>query len=117
MRLGRRGEAVKTMEEALRVLTEAAASLPWRPDLRLKMIRIHNELGTMLLGMGDARQALVEYRKALAIAQELLPQRPEDLVLRRDLADCYTRLGRYYEKLDRKQAPEWYKKARNIARL
>ena len=98
------------------MLIEAAASLPWRPDLR-RRLRVHNEFGTMLLGMGDAPERSWSIARHWRYAQELLPQRPEDLVLRRDLADCYTRLGRYYEKLDRKQAAEWYNKARNIARL
>src|SRR5262249_2860123 len=106
----RRAEARRTMEDAMASLTEAIDKWPGRPDLRLQMLRIHNVLGTMLLGAGDQASALEQYRMALSIGEGLLASRPKDLVLKRDLADCYTSLGRYYERYDPAQARDWYQR-------
>lgn len=110
MKLGRHNEAAQTMLRATHLLAGAIQDWPWRTDLRLSLIRVHRQFGTMLLAMGKAAQALSQYRAGLAIAEELRPSRPQDLVLHRELADCYTSLGQYYERRDLKQAGEWYKK-------
>ena len=68
------------------------------------------EYGAMLSGMGKPAEALKEYREGVAIGEALLPAQPNDLALRRDLADCYASIGRYYEKQDPLQAREWYQK-------
>jgi hypothetical protein len=60
--------------------------------------------------MQERDRAIGQYRTGVAIGEEALPKHPRDLVLRRDLADLYTALGRCYESFDAKQAAEWYRK-------
>lgn len=109
-RTRRRGEAVKTMERGVQLLTRLLQDWPWRADLRLQLLRLHNQFGAILADMDDAEDALKEYRGALAIGQAMLAERAHDLVVLRDLADCYVNLGRYYEKRDPNEARQWYKK-------
>ena len=60
--------------------------------------------------MKERDRAIGQYRTGVAIGEEALLKHPRDLVLRRDLADLYTALGRCYESFDAKQAAEWYRK-------
>src|SRR5262249_28128272 len=107
-------EAVKLMEDAITTLAGALDSWPWRADLRRLKIRVHTRFGAMLRDMGNPAEALKQYRTGLASAQAMVPERQQDLVLQRDLADCYRSLGRYYEKSDCLQARQWYQKDLDI---
>lgn len=55
--------------------------------------------GDLLLEMGDYPGALKQFRLALINAQERIAERPLALSLRRGLADCYERLGKYHATL------------------
>jgi tetratricopeptide (TPR) repeat protein len=108
--LGRRAEAEATMKSALDVLENAAARWPWRTGVRLQLLRVHNAYGSMLARLADRAPALVQFRNAVAIGEALLPERPQDPVIRRDLADAYANLGKYWEPRDVSQARSWYQK-------
>jgi tetratricopeptide (TPR) repeat protein len=109
-RLGRRAEGVKIMESGIDSLEASLATWPWRVDLRLRLLRTHHWLGGVLLGGGNAGEALRHYQSALEIGQALLPERQQDPALLRDLADCYRSLGRFYEQRDCRQARDWHRK-------
>jgi hypothetical protein len=64
----------------------------------------------MLLGAGNPDDALRHYQSGLAIGEALLPSRPDDPLLARDLADCHRSLGRFYERSDCAQARQWRQK-------
>jgi tetratricopeptide (TPR) repeat protein len=73
-----------------------------------------NEMGDLLLEMGNRTGALKEYRQALAIAERAVDEMPGMMQLRRELADCYERLGYFYVSSPSKewgQARVWYGKA------
>jgi tetratricopeptide (TPR) repeat protein len=109
-RLGKRAEAVQTMQNAIELLNGSSNRFPWRADLKRSLVRIHARFGGVLSDMKERDRAIGLYRTGVAIAEEALPKHPRDLVLRRDLADLYTALGRCYESFDAKQAAEWYRK-------
>jgi hypothetical protein len=68
----------------------------------------------MLAASGESRQALDHLRTALSAGQSLLASHPNDLVLHRELANCYVGLGRYYEKDRPAEARQWYQKDLDI---
>jgi serine/threonine protein kinase len=109
-RAGRREEATKLMQRSVEILTGAIGDWPWRVDLRMLLIRVQSQFGRMLFATGDASEALEHYKSGLAVATALLPERPEDPVLQRELAGCYRNLREYYEKSDCFRAREWRKK-------
>jgi tetratricopeptide (TPR) repeat protein len=113
-RAKRRSEAVKTMESTIQLLTDTVREWPWRTDIQLHLVRVHNQYGRMLADMGDVRGALVHLESAVGIAERLQQTRPQDMVVQRDIADCYTSLGVYYEHRNPAKAREWYAKDLDI---
>jgi tetratricopeptide (TPR) repeat protein len=109
-KLRRPAEARETMERAVQLLNAATTNTPWRTDLQLQLVRIHNKYGALLVDMGGAVEARDHFQSALVITQILLPSNPQNLVLRREIADCYANLGRLYAKSDQRQAADWYRK-------
>jgi eukaryotic-like serine/threonine-protein kinase len=110
VKLGRGGEAVEVMNRAVEILEATLTKWPWRVDLRLLLHRIHNGFGELLAKLGNRPRALEQYRSALVVGTALLPERPEDPVLRRELAKTYKNLREYYEPSDCLQAREWRQK-------
>ncbi len=113
-KLGRNGEALEMGRRAVQAQGRRMEREQGRSDMVLELLRIHNRIGEMSLAMRDYRAALDHYHEAVALGQDLLRSRPSDLVLYRDLADCYENLGRWYERRDRAQAREWYRKSLDI---
>src|SRR5262249_32880716 len=72
-KLGRSAEAAKTMESAIELLTHAIGNWPWRWDIRLQLLRVHNQFGAVLLSAGNSGEALRHYQDGLAIGEALLP--------------------------------------------
>ncbi|MGC4051415.1 MAG: serine/threonine-protein kinase [Paludibaculum sp.] len=113
-KLGRRREALQTVEWSVQLLNEALAQWPWRADVRRRLVRTHLLLGWMQAQAHQDEDALAHYRAAVAAGEGMLPAQAQDLALRRDLADSYATLGRYYEHSDRKQALAWYRKDQEV---
>ena len=62
----------------------------------------------MLLAIGHRQDALDQYHRALEIAEGLRSTHETDLVLLRDLADCFSSIAKFYEATDRVEACRWY---------
>jgi tetratricopeptide (TPR) repeat protein len=70
------------------------------------------EQGALALGAGDRAGALAHYQNALALAEKAVAARPEDMQLRRELADCHERLAEFHARArEWQQAREWYAKS------
>jgi tetratricopeptide (TPR) repeat protein len=96
-KLGRREEA----------FAELRRSLELRPS-----VPAHNAMGDLWLEASDWPRAREEYQRALEIAEKEVEAKPHMMELRRDLADCYERLGSYYAGPgDWRQARDWYAKS------
>jgi tetratricopeptide (TPR) repeat protein len=75
----------------------------------------YNALGDLSLDTGDRTRALDEYRRALEIAEKEVSAKPFMIPLRRDLADCYERLGAYHAGAQQwSEAREWYRKSLTV---
>jgi tetratricopeptide (TPR) repeat protein len=101
-KLGRRKEALAELQKALELerKNSTASSLT------------HNEMGDLLLDMGDRAGALEQYRRAVAIAENVVEKKPRVMPYRQDLADCYERLGAFHAGArEWDQAREWYGKS------
>ncbi len=121
-RLRRPNEALGMLRRAFTAQARTVAADPERTDERLWLLRIHNQIGELLLGSGDTNGAIEEHRQALRIVEELLPSHPEEPELRRDQADCFEGLGRVYAALGERQgraeqwreARDWYQKSLDV---
>jgi eukaryotic-like serine/threonine-protein kinase len=101
-KLGRRKEALAELQKALELerKNSTASSLT------------HNEMGDVLLEMGDRVGALEQYRRALVIAENWVEKMPRVMMFRPDLADCYERLGAFHASArEWDQGREWYGKS------
>jgi tetratricopeptide (TPR) repeat protein len=106
-KLGRHQEALRELRKALELEQAASRSRSFT----------HNEMGDLLLEMGDRTGALDYYRQALALAVAAVEKTPRMMERRRDLADCYERLGQFYEvEKDLSTSREWYQKALEVWR-
>jgi tetratricopeptide (TPR) repeat protein len=75
----------------------------------------HMEWGDLLLAQRDRNGAREQYETALALAEKAVAARPEPMQLRRELADCYERLGEFHASgRDWKQARDSYAKSLDI---
>ena len=73
------------------------------------------EWGDWYLRSGDRAQARSHYEHAVTLANEWIAHRPEEMQLRRELADCYERLGAYYAAArDDSSAREWYMRSLEV---
>lgn len=113
-KLGRRGEAAKTMESAIELVSRSIASWPWRADIRLQLLRLHNQFGAVLLRAGSSDDARKQYQSGLAIGQALVRSRPDDPLVVRDLADSYRSLAQFYQQSDCTQSRQWREKELDI---
>jgi tetratricopeptide (TPR) repeat protein len=112
--LGHRAEALEALRRSIQIRTAMLERNPTHFVRRLDLLRSRNQLAGLLLEMGDRDGAMAEYRQALTMAEEMASAHPDHLLARRDLADTYEGLGRYYEREDRRQAREWYQKSLDI---
>ena len=126
-RSGRRSEAQQIMREALQLQEGLATAEPSASDRRELLLRMHNHFGDILLASGDFAGAWEHHRGAMGIGEVMLASRPNDLVLRRDLADTYEflaginvrraedqRLGRVARIADWREARSWYAKSLDV---
>src|SRR5689334_22929557 len=75
----------------------------------------HMESGDLLLSRRDRNGAREQYETALALAEKAVAARPEPMQLRRELADCYERLGGFHGTArEWKQARDWYAKSLDL---
>jgi tetratricopeptide (TPR) repeat protein len=89
------------LDKALAVSNELASRRDAKPEHRYNLISLYTSRGDLLGAIDDANfdnrtAALAEYEKALAIAQELASADPENVNARRNVANCYRRLGMMY---------------------
>lgn len=104
-KLGRTGEAEASLQ--------AAANL----ERKLAEPRSFTELewGDWFLRTGRRADALDHYQRAVTLANEAIERRPEQMQIRRELADCFERLGAYYAAAgDERSAHEWYVKSLDL---
>jgi tetratricopeptide (TPR) repeat protein len=113
-RLGRYSEALAALRSAIGMREGLVRHDPWRFAVRQRLVRGYNQMGSLLLDMGDAAGALEYRRRALALAEELAASIPSNLLSRRDLADTYEGLGRYYEGRDWRAARAWHQKSLDL---
>ena len=110
-RLGRNSEALPALRSAIEICEGLAQHDPWGFSVRQQLVRAYNQMGALLLDMGDAAGSVQYRRQALALAEELVSAIPSNLLSRRDLADTYEGLGKYYEGRDWHEAREWHQKS------
>jgi tetratricopeptide (TPR) repeat protein len=113
-KLGRDSEALDALRSAIETSKAVIQHDPSRFNVRQQLVRSYNQMGGLLLDMGDAAGASDRFREALALAGELASAIPSNLLSRRDLADTYDSLGRYYEGRDWSQARAWHQKSLDI---
>jgi eukaryotic-like serine/threonine-protein kinase len=100
LKLGRRDEAFDEVRQSLAMVEST---------------RAHNALGDLLLDAGDRTRALDEYRRALEMVEKEVAAKPFMMPLRRDLADCYERLGAYHAAARQwSEARDWYRKSLTV---
>jgi len=113
-RLGRRAEALVALRSAIRICNDVHRQDPTNFTAGQQLVRGYNQMGALLLEMGDAAGAMESHRQALALAEELASAVPSNLLSRRDLADTYEGLGKYYEGRDWQVARAWHQKSLEI---
>ncbi|MBL8167376.1 MAG: protein kinase [Acidobacteria bacterium] len=119
-------------QDALQNARKAEQSLQGASALDMAKVGIylhyfHISLGNLLLSLGDASGALTHLQMALPLAQAALAEKPANLALQRDLADCYEGLGSYYvgsasaaqltsaqQAEHWRQARHWYQKSQRV---
>jgi tetratricopeptide (TPR) repeat protein len=99
--------AMREFQEYLRLSQELSAKDPTNLDWRAEVAFAHANQGTVQLGMGQARLALVSLQAAEALLNELMQKRPE---LRFELAhnhgwqaDAFALLGEHERALKQQQ--------------
>ncbi len=113
-RLGRYPEALESLRSAVATCERLLQRSPWRFNIRQKLVRAYNQMGDLLLESGDAAGAIEYHRRALALAEELSEAKPSNLLSKRDMADTYEALGKYYEARNLHEAQAWYRKSLDI---
>jgi tetratricopeptide (TPR) repeat protein len=104
-RLGKRQQALESLHKA-----QAEES-----RLGEQTVLTWNETGDLLSDQGDRQGALQAYRSARDAAEKAVAATPRLMPARRDLAECYERLGRFYASSDDcGTAGEWYRKALQV---
>jgi tetratricopeptide (TPR) repeat protein len=73
----------------LAVITTLAERDPADPDLRYELSLAHIELGWTLWALGDPVATAGHYRKAIELREQLVKERPADMVYRRSLMLAY----------------------------
>ena len=113
-KLGRRAEAVELLRRNAETLKRLAAIDTSRTDPRRELLWVDDQLAELLAETGKRSVALECYREAVALAEGLAQAQPSDLAVRRDLADTYEGLGRYFEARDWRQARDFHRKSLEI---
>lgn len=113
--LGRVDEARVSLERAIEVQTPLAAQDPLLVAPRQELLRSHALLGGVLLDMSRREAALQHLEQARNTADELLANRPSELLRRHDAADAYESMACYYRsRRDCSEARRWYGKSLDI---
>ncbi|MBT9500898.1 MAG: winged helix-turn-helix domain-containing protein [Burkholderiaceae bacterium] len=66
---------------------------PTQPEAQVELSYAQNTLGTLMLHTGDLPGATQQFRQSIALKQQVLQQRPQNLTLRAEWADSMTWLG------------------------
>jgi serine/threonine-protein kinase len=101
---GQSARAEWSFRRAIGIWGGLAGGFPRVARYRLELARAHDELGTALQKAGRSAGALKEIRKALAIREQLVADRPNDVMCRRGLADGLTNLGLFHAKATGREA-------------
>jgi tetratricopeptide (TPR) repeat protein len=110
-RLGHPREALDPLKRSLDLSAKLMEGDPSHFNRHQGMVRAQNQMGALLLELGDRSGALVHRQAALALAESVANEKPDNLVARRDVADTYEGFGSYYESVDRRRAAQWYRKS------
>jgi tetratricopeptide (TPR) repeat protein len=110
-RLGHTREALDPLNRSIAICEKIMASDPSNFNRHQNLVRAHNQMGALLQDLGDRAGALDHRRTALKLAEEIAARRPDNLIARRDLADTYAGLARYYVCEDRRTASDWSSKS------
>ena len=103
-------QSVKSLD---RLAGEAKGDAGLERDLIDAYVRMGDAQGNIFVGnLGEKTRAGESYRKALAIAESMLQAHPQDVALRREVADLYGKLGDVQP--TRKAMLEQYHKAAQI---
>jgi tetratricopeptide (TPR) repeat protein len=86
------------VRHALGYLDALAAESARNTPLQMELAGAYERVGDVQgmpysANLGDTAGALVSYRKALAIAEDVRERQPEDVVTRRTIADLHDRMG------------------------
>ncbi|MGE0133274.1 MAG: ECF-type sigma factor [Blastocatellales bacterium] len=101
---GDRQNALKNLREAQDMIQAVPARRLY--DMGIYAHSARANTGDLLLEMGDYPAALEHFRQALKNAQERIAEQPLRLTLRRGLANCYAKLGKYYSTLAAKSGAQ-----------
>jgi serine/threonine protein kinase/Flp pilus assembly protein TadD len=82
------------LEEALRFYQELAAETDEDPGVQRELANAHRRMGEIFLKLGQPHKAEAALNKALAIAEALTAENPEQAEYEGDLAYVYFQLGR-----------------------
>lgn len=97
-KLGENGAAMASLRRALDAQQAILERDPARRDIPQDMMETYNRIADLKLDTGDSRGALENYSSALTIGEILSVKNPLDPYTRRDLSDCYERIGRLHAK-------------------
>ena len=97
--LGRREDALATIEEAVAIRRDLAAARPdaFRPDLAMSLDNLSNHFS----GLGRWEEALAASEKAVALCRDLAAARPD--AFRPDLATALNNLSNHFSGLGRRE--------------
>ena len=63
------------------------------PQFQQNLVTFHGEIGELLVEEGDTAAARSHFDKAMQVAMALHSAQPNRMIMRRNLADCYERMG------------------------
>jgi eukaryotic-like serine/threonine-protein kinase len=82
------------LRQAIAIYAQLALEHPDDVEIQTAVARSHNQLGTILEGLGDLSGALENERRALALLEKLLAASPGDTQLRRSLSITHDYMAR-----------------------
>jgi eukaryotic-like serine/threonine-protein kinase len=98
---GLSGARKQFLLKALAFYEEEAVEQPAEPEVRVATAWANQRAGRILWANGDARRALELYNRAVALAEQLAAEAPEDLERHRTQAQFYFERSFMYEHLSR----------------
>ncbi len=114
-RLDKRSEALTELQRAVEMLTGLAKGHPDNVGFRQFLGVALHTLAAHRLEMGDAAGAERDLQRSLGLLEPLYREKPRNLTLLRDLADCYQGFGDLSARPSNwNQAQVWYQKSLDL---